>query len=233
MNIADIDLASVDHVLMTTRAVRKRLDLTRPVEREVIERCVEIAIQAPTALAGETWHFIVVTDPVQRASVAEIYRRAGEGHRSGAFPLDAYLSYLRATTPEDGRFAVQQSMFRAGSDLMRHLHHVPVLILACADGRVENAGSGAQASLYGSIFPAVWSLMLAFRARGIGSVMTTQHIGHFEQEMARVLEIPAGLTQVALVIAGYFTGSDFKPAKRAPVRACIHWDRWSQRSEPA
>jgi len=228
MNNVDIDLASVDHVLMTTRAVRKRLDLTRPVEREVIERCIEIAIQAPTALAGETWHFIVVTDPVQRASVAEIYRRAGEGHRSGAFPLDAYLSYLRAITPEDRRFAVQQSMFRAGSDLMKHLQHVPVLILACADGRVENAGPGAQASLYGSIFPAVWSLMLALRARGIGSVMTTQHIGHFEQEMARVLEIPAGLTQAALVIAGYFTGSDFKPAKRAPVRACIHWDRWSQ-----
>lgn len=233
MDIADIDLVSLDHVLMTTRAVRKRLDLTRPVEREVIERCIEIAIQAPTALAGETWHFIVVTDPVQRASVAEIYRRAGEGHRSGAFPLDAYLSCLRATTPEDRRFAVQQSMFRAGSDLMKHLHHVPVFILACADGRVENAGPGAQASLYGSIFPAVWSLMLAFRARGIGSLLTTQHIGHFEQEMARVLEMPAGLTQAALVIAGYFTGSDFKPAKRAPVRTCIHWDRWAQRSEPA
>jgi nitroreductase len=54
MDSADIDLASVDHVLMTTRAVRKRFDLTRPVEREVIERCIEIAIQAPTALYGET-----------------------------------------------------------------------------------------------------------------------------------------------------------------------------------
>src|ERR1051326_3721155 len=183
MNNVDIDLASVDHVLMTTRAVRKRLDLTRPVEREVIERCIEIAIQAPTALAGETWHFIVVTDPVQRASVAEIYRRAGEGHRSGAFPLDAYLSYLRAITPEDRRFAVQQSMFRAGSDLMKHLQHVPVLILAGADGRVENAGPGAQASLYGSIFPAVWSLMLALRARGIGWGLTTQHIRDFERGM--------------------------------------------------
>lgn len=231
MNIADIDLASVDHVLMTTRAVRRRLDLTRPVERDVIERCIEIATQAPTALGGETWHFIVVTDPVQRASVAEIYRRAGEGHRSGAFPLDAYLSRLRATTPQDRRFAVQRRMFSAGLDLMKHLQHVPVLVLACAEGRVERAGAGAQASLYGSIFPAVWSLMLAFRARGIGSVMTTQHIGHFEQEMARVLELPADVTQAALLVAAYFTGADFKPAKRAPVRACIHWNRWRQGGE--
>jgi nitroreductase len=92
MDIADIDLASVDHVLMTTRAVRKRLDLTRPVGREVIERCIEIAIQAPTALYGETWHFIVITEATQRAAVADIYRRAGQGVRSGAVPLDPYLS---------------------------------------------------------------------------------------------------------------------------------------------
>ena len=111
---------------------------------------------------------------------------------------------------------------------MKHLSEVPVLILTCAEGRVEHAGPGAQAPLYGSIFPAVWSLMLAFRARGIGSVLTTLHIEHFEREMARVLELPADVTQVALVAAGYFTGTDFKPAKRASVRKCIHWDRWSQ-----
>jgi nitroreductase len=233
MDIADIDLVSVDHVLMTTRAVRKRIDLARPVEREVIERCIEIAIQAPSALHGETWHFVVVTDPDQRARVAEIYRRAGEGYRSGAFPLDSYLFGLRATNPEDRRFTAQQSMFSAGLELMKRLQHVPVLILACAEGRVENEGPGAQASLYGSIFPAVWSLMLALRARGIGSVMTTQHIGHFARDMARALELPADVTQAALVAAGYFTGSDFKPAKRAPVRACIHWDRWPQSSESA
>jgi nitroreductase len=95
MDLADIDLVSVNHVLMTTRAVRKRLDLTRPVEREVIERCIEIAIQAPTALYGETWHFIVITEATQRAAVVDIYRRAGEGIRSGAFSLDPYTSSLR------------------------------------------------------------------------------------------------------------------------------------------
>jgi nitroreductase len=232
MDIADIDLASVDHVLMTTRAVRKRFDLTRPVEREVIERCIEIAIQAPTALYGETWRFIVITDATQRAAVAEIYRRAGAGLRSGAFPLSPYLSSLLATSPNDKRFSQQQKMFSAGVDLMKHLHEVPVLILACAEGRVENEGPDAQATLYGSIFPAVWSLLLAFRARGLGSVLTTLHIiGHFERDMARVLELPASVTQAALLAAGYFTGSDFKPAQRAPIRNCIHWERWSEGSK--
>ena len=96
MDVTDIDLHSVDHVLTTTRAVRRRLDLGRPVERELIERCIDIATQAPTALHGETWHFVVITNPSQRAAVAEIYRRAAEGHRSGVLPLDSYLSSLRA-----------------------------------------------------------------------------------------------------------------------------------------
>jgi nitroreductase len=87
MDVTDIDLRSVDHVLTTTRAVRRRLDLGRPVERELIESCIDIATQAPTALHGETWHFVVITEPSQRAAVAEIYRRAAEGHRSGVLPL--------------------------------------------------------------------------------------------------------------------------------------------------
>ena len=231
MDVSDIDVHSVDHVLTTTRAVRRRLDLGRPVERALIERCIDIAIQAPTALHGETWHFVVITDQSQRAAVAEIYRRAGEGHRSGAFPLDPYLSSLRAEKPEDSRFAAQQRMFSSGAHLVGHMQDVPVLILACVEGRVETAGPGAQASLYGSIFPAVWSLMLAFRARGIGSVMTTQHIEHFEKDMASVVALPDGMTQVALLAVAYFTGSDFKPAKRAPARERTHWERWRNNGE--
>ena len=221
-----MDLASIDHVLTTTRAVRKRLDLTRPVPREVIQRCLEIAMQAPTALYGETWHFVVVTDRQQREAVAAVYRKAGEGHRSGAIPLDPYLSSVRATGPGAARFDNQQRMFSSGGYLVEHMHEVPVLILACVEGRVDTAGAGAQASLYGSIFPAIWSLMLAFRARGIGSVVTTQHIQHLEGEMAQVLGLPPGLTQAALLAAGYFTGTDFRPARRAPARDHTHWNRW-------
>lgn len=229
MNLESIDLSSVDHILTTTRAVRQRLDLMRPVEPRIIERCLEISVQAPTALYGETWHFVVVTDPRQREAVATIYRKAGEGHRSGALPLDPYLSQIRALTGEDPRFAAQQRMFRSGRYLVEHMHEVPVLILPCIEGRVEHEGPGAQASLYGSIFPAVWSLMLALRTRGLGSVMTTQHIQHLEHEMAQVLGLPDGLTQAALLAVAYFTGTDFKPAKRAPVSEHTHWNRWGSR----
>jgi nitroreductase len=232
MDLHSIHVASVDHVLTTTRAVRKRLDLTRSVEPEVIERCLEIAMQAPTALYGETWHFVVVTDRRQREAVAAIYRKSGEGHRSGAMPLDPYLSQLLTPTPDGIRSDAQQRMFSSGAHLVQHMHEVPVLILACVEGRVENEGAGAQASLYGSIFPAVWSLMLAFRARGIGSVMTTQHIQHLDGDMAEVLGLPGGLTQAALLAAGYFTGADFRPAKRAPARDHTHWNRWGDHRSP-
>jgi nitroreductase len=229
MDLTSIDLSSVDHVLTTTRAVRQRLDLTRPVERHVIERCIDIAVQAPTAFHGETWHFVVVTDQGQREAVAAIYRKATEGLRSGTLSPDPYLSQLRATTAQDPRFAAQQRMFRSGAHLMHHMHEVPVLILACVEGRVEHSGPGAQASLYGSIFPAVWSLMLALRARGLGSVMTTIHVQHLEREMAHVLALPEGLTQAALLAVAYFTGTDFKPARRAPAREHTHWNRWGSR----
>jgi nitroreductase len=130
MDVADIDLVSVDHVLMTTRAVRKRFDLARPVGREVIERCIEIAVQAPTAVYSQTWHFIVMTDATQRAAVAEIYRRAGEGLRSGAFPPTPYMSGLLATSPDDKRFSQQQKMFSAG--LVPHAGITPPVGLAAA-----------------------------------------------------------------------------------------------------
>jgi nitroreductase len=229
MNLANIDLASVDHVLSTTRAVRKRLDLRRPLEPEILERCIQIATQAPTGLYAETWHFVVVTEPEQRAAIAAIYKKAAVGLRTGMFPLNPYLARVHAVSVDDPRFGPQQRMYVAGEYLFNHLHEVPVLVLACIEGRVENAGPGAQASLYGSIMPAAWSFMLALRARGIGSVMTTLHIEHFEQEMARILDIPKDTTQAAVLPVAYFTGADFKPAKRVPAEKRTHWNRWGQR----
>jgi nitroreductase len=176
MDIASLDLASVDHVLTTTRAVRKRLDLTRPVEPVILEKCLEIALQAPIGLSGETRHFMVVTEPEPRAAIAALYRQAAAEARSGTRPGDPYLAKLQITDAADSRFTQQQRMFASGAHLVHHLHEVPVLVLACIEGRVEHAGSGAQASLYASIMPTVWSLMLALRARGIGSVLTTRHI---------------------------------------------------------
>jgi nitroreductase len=229
MDVASIDLASVDHVLSTTRAVRKRLDLQRPVEPEILERCIEIATQAPTGLYGETWHFVVVTEPEKRAALAVLYKKTADGIFSGTLSFDPYLARLHAVSAEDPRFALQQRMYASGMYLINHLHEVPVLVLACIEGRVETAGPGAQASLYGSILPATWSLMLALRARGLGPVLITGHIEHGEREIAEILDLPDDITQAALVPVAYFTGADFKPAKRTPAQQCTHWNRWGLR----
>ena len=146
--------------------------------------------------------------------------------RRGTRPHDPYLAKLQITDATDPRFTQQQRMFASGAHLVQHLHEVPVLVLACIEGRVEQAGTGAQASLYASILPAVWSLMLAWRARGIGSVLTTLHIHPFEREVDQLLGIPAEITQAALLAVAYFTGTDFKPARRAPVKERTHWNHW-------
>ena len=119
-------------------------------------------------------------------------------------------------------------MHGSAAHLMEHLHEVPVLVVPCIEGRFETAGVAVQASLYGSILPAVWSLMLALRARGIGSAWTTDHL-FYESEAAEVLGIPETVTQVALLPVAHFTGTDFKPAKRLPAGERTHWDRWGGR----
>jgi len=215
-----IDLATVDRLLTTTRSVRKRLDLTRPVEPEVLERCIEIALQAPTGSNAQGWHFLVVTDPDTRARLTAVYRQGLElllpTYASGPFPAD------------DLRARQLPRMLDSGSHLYEHLHEVPVLVVPCIEGRSETAGVAAQATLYGSIFPAVWSFMLALRARGIGACLTTDHL-FYEAEAAQILGVPDTVTQVALLPVAYFTGTDFKPAKRLPAPERTHWNQWGAR----
>jgi len=216
-----MDLGTVDRLLTTTRSVRRRLDLTRPVDPELIERCIEVALQAPTGSNSQGWHFVIVTDPGKRAGLATLYRRA----------FDAYLNGPPAMRPalaaDDPRAAQLPRIVDSATYLAEHLHEVPVLVVACVDGRVENAGPLAQASVYGSILPAVWSLMLALRARGVGSAWTTLHI-MYEREAAELLGIPGDVTQVALLPVAHFRGSDFKPASRLPARGRTYWDAWGR-----
>jgi nitroreductase len=216
-----MDLGTVDHLLTTTRSVRQRLDLARPVDLDIVRRCIEIACQAPTGSNAQNWHFLVVTDAKKRAAIAEYYRRAFEGYRS-----------LAASAPQlqegDPRRPQTLRIIDSASYLVAHLHEVPVHVIACIDGRVENLPVVMQASVYGSILPAVWSLMLALRARGLGSAWTTLHLV-YEREVAGVLGIPDAVTQAALLPVAYFTGTDFKPAKRLPAGNFIHWDGWGAR----
>lgn len=214
-----MDLATVDHLLSTTRSVRKRLDLARPVERAVLEECLQLALQAPSGSNRQGWHFLLVTDPAKRATIAGYYRQAFKQYL-GAVQPEA-LEPLRATA-EAGKGS---RVLKSASYLSRHLHEVPVHVIPCIEGRVESAGVMAQASLYGSILPAAWSLMLALRSRGLGSVWTTVHLA-YETEIATLLGIPPTITQAALLPVAYFTGDDFKPAQRKPLDEVTHWDGW-------
>jgi nitroreductase len=212
-----MDLATVDELLTTTRSVRKRLDLTRPVERAVIEGCLELAVQAPIGSNIATYHFVVVTDPAKRAQIATHYRQT---------MFQAYLPWREsdpATYAQSGpRF------YDSLTYLADHLHEVPVHIIPCIEGRPEHFPTvTAQASWYGSILPATWSLMLALRSRGVGAAWTTLHL-NYEQEVGALLGIPPTVTQVGLLATAYFTGTDFKPARRVPARERTYWDSWGE-----
>jgi nitroreductase len=215
-----MDLKSCDHLLTTTRSVRKRLDLERPVEPELIEECLEIALQAPTGSNRQGWHFIIVTDADRKKGLAELYRKAIMIYTQS----DARPSFA----PEDPRAAQQPRIEASAMYLAEHMEEAPALVVPCVEGRVENEGVLAQASVYGSILPAVWSLMMALRARGLGSAWTTLHL-MFEAEAARLLGVPDNLTQCALLPVAYFTGEDFRRAPRLPASEVTHWDYFGGR----
>ena len=225
-----MDLAAIDHVLTTTRSVRKRLDLTRPVEPEVIQRCIEIALQAPTGSNLQGWRFMVVTDPGKRAALAQIYGKARQTYyeMQADQPPQLPAGDLRAAQ----RARVSESSLYLGE----HLHEVPVHIIPCIEGRMEEAphlshlteyGTAYHAAIYGSIYPATWSLMLALRARGLGSAWTSLHL-MYEKEAAAILGVPDSIIQAALLPVAYFKGTDFKPAKRIPAQELTYWDTWGQ-----
>ena len=212
-----------DHVLRTTRSVRLRLDFDKPIDPAVIEECLDIALQAPTASNSQQWQWVVITEPDKVAAVADIYRKSFE--------------VLAARSPDerpvygadDSRTLQSEKVTRSATYLAAEMHRCPALLLACINGRVEELGAMTQAGVYGSILPGAWSFMLAARARGIGMAWTTLHIRH-EDEVADLLGIPAGVTQAALFPMAYFTGDDFKPAPRVPLAEVVHWNQWGNRA---
>ena len=203
-----MDLDTVDKLLTTTRSVRKRLNLKRPVEPEIIQECLEIAIQAPSGSNRQGWRFMVITAEDRRAQVAAYYRMS-------------FDQYIKSPSSSSVETRVRQSAIY----LSEHMHEVPALIIPCIEGRPDIPAPSTQASFYGSILPATWSLMLALRARGLGSTWTTLHL-RYEQEVAALLGIPTDVTQVALLPVAYFTGEDFHPAARRPSTEITYWNSW-------
>lgn len=209
-----------DELLTTTRAVRKRLDFSRPVEPEIIRQCLEIALQAPSGSNRQRWHFMVVTDPLKRMALGDLYRRGYYEYRDGP----GAAGKLFADQVE--RHKVQKRVMTSVDYLAEHMHEAPVLLLPCFSGRPDGWPASDQASPWGSIIPATWSFMLAARARGLGTAWTTLHLD-YEKEAAEVLGIPyAEVTQVALIPVAYTLGTAFKPAARESLDSVLHWDQW-------
>jgi nitroreductase len=213
---------SPDELLSTTRAVRRRLDLNRPVELSLVRECLTLALQAPTGGFSQSWHFVVVTDGEKKRAIAELYRQAWRW----------YLKQIDASPQQEYDLQTEAARARSGSSaayLAEHLHEVPLLVIPCIEGRVENPSDMAvlqQASTYGSILPATWSFMLAARARGLATCWTTLHLV-YEEQAATILGIPyRSVTQVALIPVAYPTGGTFKPALRKPLEAVLHLDGW-------
>ena len=237
---------SNDELLTTTRTVRKRLDLTRPVPRRVVEECLELALQAPNGSNTQPWRWILVDDPDTRAALARIYCDA----------MDGYVNRPRPGAERRGRSAPEETppaastsgggahrgdsvdysspaAQRIGSSvyyLREHLHEVPVLVVPVVAGRTEAASVFDQASLWGSILPAVWSFLLALRSRGLGSAWTTLHL-HREREAAELLGIPFDThMQAGLFPVAYTLGDEFAPAPRAPVAEVARWNSWDPKA---
>lgn len=215
---------SPDELLTTTRAVRKRLDFERPVSLELIRECLEIALQAPTGSNAQGWQWMVVQDAAKRLALAELYRKAWAIYPSMA--ASAHQVHASDPTMTD----VQAKVVSSAEYLANNLEKAPIYLIPCISGRVEGIpapmGVVAQASTYGSILPAVWSFMLAARARGLGTAWTTLHLFH-EAEAAEILGIPyADITQCALIPVAYSKGTDFRPGPRKDLDPILHVDRW-------
>jgi nitroreductase len=210
---APFDLAETDRLLSTTRAVRKRLDLARPVPREVVLDCLRLAQQAPTGSNSQGWRWLMVDDAGLRRGLAALYKKAA----------DAYLELARANL--GSAEAQTQRVYDSAFWLVDHLAEVPLHAIPCLLGRAPAGPTIAGASYYGSIFPSVWSFQLALRSRGLGSALTTLHLVH-EREAAELLGVDfEQLTQVALLPVAYTRGTEFRPAARPAPDTIVSWNR--------
>jgi nitroreductase len=197
-----------DELLSTTRAVRKRLDLTRPVERDLLEECLDLALQAPTGGNAQGWHFLLVTDAGRKQALAELYRKSKQENDPASVPPG------------------HERLMDASAYLASHLHEVPVLVIPCIEGRTEDMPFMQQAVTWGSILPATWSFMLAARSRGLGTAWTSLHLA-YERDAAAVLGIPyEQVMQVALIPVAHTIGAGFKPGPRVSRDDRVHWDSW-------
>lgn len=215
MTVLDL---SAEELLTTTRAVRHRLDLDRPVDPALLRRCVEIALQAPSGRNEQGWNFVIVTEPQRRAALAELWRR---GLGQGDSPMSEAALRRAYRTPGS-----MEKVWSGLRHLGANLHRAPALVVPCIEGRTDGLGADRQASRWASLLPAVWSFMLAARLHGLGTVWTTGNMA-VEREVAELLGIPYdSVMQAAVIPVAHTIGTEFTPAPRAPVDEVLHWNKW-------
>lgn len=210
---------SADDVLTSTRSVRKRLDFDKPVEREIVEEALEIALQAPTGSNRQGWHWVIVEDQAKKEALADIYRTNFDMYRS--MPGAEYA-------PGDSRAERQDKIVDSATYLSDNFHRAPLLLIPCLWGRLDGVPLMQGASAWGSLLPAVWSFMLALRERGLGSAWTTIHLmNDGDRKAAELLGMPHDdISQGGLFPIAYTLGTDFQLAKREPLSKILHWDQW-------
>ena len=208
---------SVDEVLTTTRAVRKRLDVERPVPRALLEECLELALQAPNGSNRNDWRWIIVDDPETIAKLAHEYRTAMGVLHSGEKPSPMYP---KGSTPREDK------LLESAYALAEKLDRMPALLIPLMPGRPDGKSVIEQAAMWGSIVQAVWSFFLALRSRGLGSCWATVTTRR-EKEIADLLGIPfEDYTQIGMFPIAYTIGTDFKKAYRKPVAEVLSYNRF-------
>lgn len=206
---------SVDEVLTTTRAVRKRLDVTKPVSRDLIEECLEIALQAPNGSNRNTWRWIVVDDPHVIARLADEYKAAMGLLHSGEMPTP---------NPLGNGIPGEDKILDSAFALVEKLDRLPAILIPLMPGRPDGTDVVTQASMWGSIVQAVWSFMLALRERGLGSAWLTV-TSRREKQIAELLGVPyEQYTQVGFFPIAYTQGTDFRKAWRKPVSEVLTYN---------
>lgn len=232
MPATDVDSTATDHLLTTTRTVRKRLDLSRPVPAAVVLECLRLASQAPTGGNLQRTRWVVVTDEEKRAALGALYKRA----------MDPYHAIMGPLAQAAG---TNDKVIASSEYLAEVMGRAPVLVIPCELGSASDFGALLRAgnyphtlsdnvsgsSFYGSVWPAVWSLMLALRSRGLGSALTTMHLA-LEAEAGALLGIPDTVSQIGLIPVAYYTGDTFKAANRRAVEEVTYWNGWKNTAVP-
>ena len=208
--VMDIDSRHVDEVLSTTRAVRRRLDLERPVDNQLLLDCIDLAEQAPTGgnLGSRRW--LIVRDPAVKSQLGELYR-------------DAALPFMSATAERlRGTGHPQEKVMASAQYLAEHLAEVPAIVIPTIIGRHDGNG---RPGLFDSVIQAAWSFCLALRARGLGTTWVTAALQD-EAKVKAILGIPDHMTEIVLLPVAWTRGTDFKPAPRLPARSITYFDRF-------